>query len=137
MNKIHLQKEAQHGTPQFRFQAFSQRDTCGQYFAPYHWHDEAEFLYVTEGSITLRTETSTKILSAGQVSFINPGTAHALFGNSVRFPITMHWFLAWNCSASPNTTSARTDIWNLSSPANFCFLRETPSSRRLPCKSGS
>ena len=82
MNKIHLQKEAQHGTPQFRFQAFSQRDTCGQYFAPYHWHDEAEFLYVTEGSITLRTENSTKLLTAGQIYFINPGTAHALFGNS-------------------------------------------------------
>lgn len=92
MNKIHLQKEAQHGTPQFRFQAFSQRDTCGQYFAPYHWHDEAEFLYVTEGSITLRTETGTKILSAGQVSFINPGTAHALFGNSV---ISHHYALVF------------------------------------------
>ena len=71
MNKIHLQKEAQHGTPQFRFQAFSQRDTCGQYFAPYHWHDEAEFLYVTEGSITLRTENSTKLLTEGQIYFIN------------------------------------------------------------------
>ena len=73
MNKIHLQKEAKHGTPQFPFQAFSQHDTCGQYFAPYHWHDEAEFLYVTEGSIMLRTESDTKILSAGQILFYQSG----------------------------------------------------------------
>ena len=93
MNKIHLQKEAKHGTPQFPFQAFSQHDTCGQYFAPYHWHDEAEFLYVTEGSIMLRTESDTKILSAGQVCFINPGTAHALFGSS---DISHHYALVFN-----------------------------------------
>ena len=93
MNTIHLQKEAKHGTPQFPFQAFSQHDTCGQYFAPYHWHDEAEFLYVTEGSIMLRTESDTKILSAGQVCFINPGTAHALFGNS---DISHHYALVFN-----------------------------------------
>ena len=93
MNKIHLQKEAKHGTPQFPFQAFSQHDTCGQYFAPYHWHDEAEFLYVTEGSIMLRTESDTKILSAGQICFINPGTAHALFGSS---DISHHYALVFN-----------------------------------------
>ncbi len=93
MNKIHLEKEAHHGTPQFRFQAFSQRDICGQYFAPYHWHDETEFLYVTEGNITLRTETNTRILSAGQIYFINPGTAHALFGNSA---ISHHYALVFS-----------------------------------------
>lgn len=92
MNKIHLQKEAKHGTPQFHFQAFSQRDTCGQYFAPYHWHDEVEFLYVTEGSILLRTETDTKLLTAGHVYFINPETAHALFGNSV---VSHHYALVF------------------------------------------
>lgn len=93
MNKIHLQKEKKHGTPQFHFQAFSQKDTCGQYFAPYHWHDEVEFLYVTEGSLLLHTETDTKNLTAGHVYFINPGTAHALFGNSV---VSHHFALVFD-----------------------------------------
>lgn len=92
MNKIHLQKEKKHGTPQFHFQAFSQKDTCGQYFAPYHWHDEAEFLYITEGSLLLRTETETKLLTAGHVYFINPGTAHGLFGNSM---VSHHYALVF------------------------------------------
>ena len=55
MNKINFREEERHGTPYFPFQAFSQKDTCGQYFAPYHWHDEVEFLYVTEGSLLLHT----------------------------------------------------------------------------------
>ena len=40
MNKINIQEEERHGTPYFPFQAFSQKDTCGQYFAPYHWHED-------------------------------------------------------------------------------------------------
>lgn len=84
MNKIHLKEEGReegrHGTPQFPFQAFSQEDLRGQYFVPYHWHDEVEFLYVTKGELLLRTVRDTRTLSAGHVYFINPGTAHGLFG---------------------------------------------------------
>lgn len=86
MNKIHLidkgQEEGRHGTPQFPFQAFSQEDLRGQYFVPYHWHDEVEFLYVTRGELLLRTAKGNRTLTAGHVYFINPGTAHGLFGKS-------------------------------------------------------
>lgn len=86
MNKIHMtsegREEGRHGTPQFPFQAFSQEDLRGQYFVPYHWHDEVEFLYVTRGELLLRTARKTRTLSAGHVYFINPGTAHGLFGKS-------------------------------------------------------
>lgn len=93
MNKIHLQKEQKHGTPQFQFQAFSQMDTCGQYFVPYHWHDEVEFLYITKGSLLLQTETETITLKSNHVYFINPGTPHALFGNST---ISHHYALVFD-----------------------------------------
>lgn len=83
MNKINIQEEERHGTPYFPFQAFSQKDTCGQYFAPYHWHEEVEFLYVTEGRLLLHTETETYPLQAGHVYFINPGTVHGVFGDSL------------------------------------------------------
>ena len=55
MNKQTLQ-EKPHGTPYFPFESFSQADLTGSYFAPYHWHDELEFLYITKGSLTLRTD---------------------------------------------------------------------------------
>ena len=54
MNKQTLQ-EKPHGTHYFPFESFSQADLTGSYFAPYHWHDELEFLYITKGSLTLRT----------------------------------------------------------------------------------
>lgn len=88
MNKIHssnfdhYMEQGHHGTPYFPFQAFSQEDNNGQYFAPYHWHEDMEILYVTKGSLLLHTEEETYSLKAGRVYFINPGTLHGLFGES-------------------------------------------------------
>lgn len=81
MNKQTLQ-EKPHGTPYFPFESFSQTDLTGSYFAPYHWHDELEFLYITKGSLTLRTENSSYALTEGHVYFINPGIVHGIFGHS-------------------------------------------------------
>ena len=80
MNKINFREEERHGTPYFPFQAFSQKDTCGQYFAPYHWHDEVEFLYVTEGSLLPQKP----IPSAGKPAMytLSIGTVHGIFGDS-------------------------------------------------------
>lgn len=82
MNKINSHEELPHGTPHFPFQAFSHVDTCRQFATFYHWHDEAEFLYVTEGRLLLHMEQETYPLEKGHVYFINPGTVHALFGDS-------------------------------------------------------
>lgn len=91
MDRINLQadlhalgeKEAAHGTPYFPFQAYSQEDAGGQFFAPYHWHDEAEFIYVARGTLQLKTENTAHLLKAGHVYFINPGTLHGIFGDSM------------------------------------------------------
>ena len=88
MNKQTLQ-EKPHGTPYFPFESFSQADLTGSYFAPYHWHDELEFLYITKGSLTLRTENSSYALTEGHVYFINPGIVHE-FSDTAKYPITMH-----------------------------------------------
>lgn len=82
MYKINIQEENPHGTPYFPFQALSQEDFCGQYFAPYHWHEETEFIYITKGSLMLRTETNSQLLTQGNVYFINPGMVHGIFGHS-------------------------------------------------------
>ena len=96
MNKIHLidkgQEEGRHGTPQFPFQAFSQEDLRGEYLVRYHWHDEVGFLYVTRGELLLRTAKGSRTLTAGHVYFINPGTAHGLFGKS---PDSHHYALVF------------------------------------------
>lgn len=108
MNKINAsnvlgQQEPAHGTPHFPFQALSQEDENGQYFAPYHWHSEVELLYVTEGSVQLKTERDSQTLSAGQLQFINPGIVHGIFGNSPRshhyalvFPLSLLSFAQYD-----------------------------------------
>lgn len=108
MNKINTDsilgiQETAHGTPYFPFQALSQKDENGQYFAPYHWHSEVEFLYVTEGSVQLKTERDSQTLTAGQVQFINPGIVHGIFGNSLRshhyalvFPLSLLSFAQYD-----------------------------------------
>lgn len=101
MNKTNLhaglhaigEKESAHGTPYFPFQAYSQEDSGGQFFAPYHWHDEVEFLYVESGTLQLKTEHDTHLLRAGHVYFINPGTLHGIFGDSM---LSHHYALVFN-----------------------------------------
>lgn len=83
MKKQYIPEENPHGTPYFPFQSLSQTDHCGQYFAPYHWHDEVEFLFVTQGTLQLCTDREAYLLEEGHVYFINPGTVHGVFGNSL------------------------------------------------------
>ena len=59
---------------------------------PYHWHEEVEFIYVTKGSLVLRTQNRTRLLQEGHIYFINPGTLHGLFGNS---PFSHHYALVF------------------------------------------
>ena len=83
IKKQYIPEETPHVTPYFPFQALSQTDHCGQYFAPYHWHDEVEFLCVTKGTLRLCTDRESYLLEEGHVYFINPGTVHGIFGHSL------------------------------------------------------
>ena len=92
MNSLSYHESHSHGPLGLPFQAFSQEDPYGQYFVPYHWHEEVEFLYVTKGSLVLRTQNRTRLLQEGHIYFINPGTLHGLFGNS---PFSHHYALVF------------------------------------------
>lgn len=75
-------KEERHGSPGFSFYMYTHNDESGQFFAPYHWHEEMEILSVTDGSIEVKTADTKRILKAGQVYFIQPGTLHSIQGHS-------------------------------------------------------
>ena len=47
MNSLSYHESHSHGSLGLPFQAYSQEDPYGQYFVPYHWHEEVEFIYVT------------------------------------------------------------------------------------------
>ena len=92
MNSLSYHESHSHGSLGLPFQAYSQEDPYGQYFVPYHWHEEVEFIYVTKGSLVLRTQNRTRLLQEGHIYFINPGTLHGLFGNS---PFSHHYALVF------------------------------------------
>ena len=119
MYKINIQEENPHGTPYFPFQALSQKDFCGQYFAPYHWHEETEFIYITKGSLMLRTETNSQLLTEGNVYFINPGMVHGIFGHSEVFL---------------NMIFVKMSFLLLYCQKNCCFLKEVLSLWKSACK---
>ena len=60
MNSLSYHESHSHGSLGLPFQAYSQEDPYGQYFVPYHWHEEVEFIYVTKGSLVLRTQNRTQ-----------------------------------------------------------------------------
>ena len=136
MNSLSYHESHSHGSLGLPFQAYSQEDPYGQYFVPYHWHEEVEFIYVTKGSLVLRTQNRTRLLQEGHIYFINPGTLHGLFGNS---PFSHHYALVFrldmlnflqtdSCKCSYfvrqihfRQIPARPLIWYLFAPENICF----------------
>ena len=44
MNSLSYHESHSHGSLGLPFQAYSQEDPYGQYFVPYHWHEEVEFI---------------------------------------------------------------------------------------------
>lgn len=66
-----------HGTSAYRFQAYKnearQRPVKGE---GWHWHPEAEFLYVLEGKVQCGINGEKFELKAGEAAFINCNTLH-------------------------------------------------------------
>lgn len=133
MYKINIQEENPHGTPYFPFQALSQEDFCGQYFAPYHWHEETEFIYITKGSLMLRTETNSQLLTEGNVYFINPGMVHGIFGHS---EVSHHYALLFPMSflSFSQYDICQNELLLLYCQKNCCFRKEVLSLWKSACK---
>mgnify|MGYP002519108772 CR=1 FL=1 len=48
-------------------------------FVSWHWHEELEFGFVTEGSVLIECGKNKHILNTGDIYFVNANTLHALF----------------------------------------------------------
>lgn len=64
-----------YGTPQFPIAFFD--DDLTQVSVPYHWHDEFEFVIITEGTVQARIAGKVFDLSAGEGYFANSAVLHA------------------------------------------------------------
>ena len=95
MNSLSYHESHSHGSLGLPFQAYSQEDPYGQYFVPYHWHEEVEFIYVTKGSLVLRTQNRTRLLQDIFILLIPAHCTDCL--ETVRFPTIMRWFSGWIC----------------------------------------
>ena len=56
---------------------------------PWHWHEEAELLYVTQGRLTLQYGEQTASLGPGEGAFINVNTLHAMTPEAEQAPCEM------------------------------------------------
>jgi len=81
MDKSLLKENRIHGDIMFPMEVYSMRYTHPNSSLDCHWHDELEFLYVTEGSATFQIETDSYQLSKGEGLFVNSGEVHAAFSS--------------------------------------------------------
>lgn len=65
-----------HGTPDFPVAVYLDNVTTD--YVNWHWHDEIEIGFVTEGSVVVGSGTRKDILSCGDVFFINSGVIHSM-----------------------------------------------------------
>ena len=63
-----------HGTVEFPIELYHSRGLI----APYHWHDEYEFVYMNEGSVCCRIGAEIFDLGQGQCAFVKGGALHSL-----------------------------------------------------------
>lgn len=63
--------------------------------APYHWHDECEFICVTNGKCECIIDGKKIVVESGQVILINPGELHAVnsIDNGNFFAIVFHPYM--------------------------------------------
>jgi AraC-like DNA-binding protein len=77
VNKKLLRENRIHGDTMFPLGIYTMNRISGQNHLDFHWHDELEFLYVTEGSAIFQVDISSYKVSAGEALFINSGKIHA------------------------------------------------------------
>ena len=77
MNKVTLKENRVHGEPIYPVSTY--RITCPpeEPLLDLHWHDELEFLLVTEGTAAFRVDAADFELRAGEAMFVNSGELHS------------------------------------------------------------
>lgn len=83
MNKSLLKEERRHGTPIYPVSLYEITCSPDHPLLDLHWHDELEFLLVTEGRASFRVDASDYELNPGEAIFVNSGLLHSgsVFGD--------------------------------------------------------
>lgn len=71
-----IDETGSHGTPDFPVAVYLDNVTAD--FVNWHWHDEIEIGFVTEGEVVVRCGTRKATLRCGDVFFINSGVLHSM-----------------------------------------------------------
>ncbi|CAM3831458.1 helix-turn-helix transcriptional regulator [Marinicrinis lubricantis] len=79
MNREMLKENRVHGDPMYPVSVYPITEIEGPMILDPHWHDEMEFLLVTEGKALFQIDMAHYELHAGQAVFINSGELHAGF----------------------------------------------------------
>jgi AraC-like DNA-binding protein len=77
MNRDLLRENRIHGDAIFPLHVYVENPLCIDQVLECHWHEELEFLVVTEGKAVFQIETSYYEVQEGQAIFINSGEIHA------------------------------------------------------------
>jgi AraC-like DNA-binding protein len=74
MNIVELKEKNQHGTREFPIELYHPHGLM----APYHWHDECEFIYMNSGIACCRIGVDSFELKEGECAFVKAGALHSL-----------------------------------------------------------
>lgn len=77
-----MREEQAHGTAEFPCAIYStEKSYSSPEIVPWHWHDEFEVVFLSEGNCTLRVPGREERLEEGTVAFINSNTLHYIEGS--------------------------------------------------------
>ncbi|TFE29910.1 helix-turn-helix domain-containing protein [Cohnella luojiensis] len=97
MDQRNLRENRRHGTPDFPVAAYKIERSISETILDYHWHEEAEFLWVESGQAVFQIGLSTYELQAGEGIFIPCGEVHGGYslGNSPCTYIANVFHMEW------------------------------------------
>jgi len=71
-----LREDRRHGSPDFPFATYEMIRPAGDPILDNHWHEEAEFLWVTGGSAVFQIGLNEYVLRQGEAMFVPGGEIH-------------------------------------------------------------
>lgn len=97
---FNLKEKINHGDVLYPLKIYNHQDPFSNFFVSYHWHEEIELVYVREGELDIKLNTTTHHAKAGQLYLINSEALHQIIGVT---PSTHHAIVF-----SPNILSFET-----------------------------
>ena len=77
---LHINETGYHGTPEFPVAIYL--DDVSNKYVNWHWHEEFEIGFVTEGSVILGCGNRNYQMECGDIFFINSNVLHSMYRNA-------------------------------------------------------